>query len=104
MIDTDRRKRVMQRSIKLGHCICNPKQPCPCEPFQTQNICACAGERLDSPTGEVRLTQLVDKPGCASKIDQAFLKEVLQGLPSIDDPRILVGTETGERVIMNGRY
>jgi selenide, water dikinase len=96
MIDTDRRKRVMQRSIRLGHCICNPKQPCPCEQFKVQNICACAGERLDSPSGDVRLTQLVEKPGCASKIDQVFLKEVLQGLPSIDDPRILVGVPAGD--------
>ncbi len=96
MIDTDRRKRVMQRSIRLGHCICNPKQPCPCEQFKTENICACAGERLDSPTGDVRLTQLVEKPGCASKIDQAFLKSVLQGLPSSDDPRVLVGVAAGD--------
>jgi selenide,water dikinase len=96
MIDTDRRKRVMQRSIKLGHCICNPRQPCPCDEFKEKNICACAGERLDSPSGDVRLTQLVEKPGCASKIDQAFLKSVLQGLPSIDDPRILVGVPAGD--------
>jgi selenide, water dikinase len=96
MIDTDRRKRVMQRSIKLGHCICNPKQPCPCEQFKKENICSCAGERLDSPSGKVRLTQLVDKPGCASKIDQAFLKEVLRGLPSSDDPRVLVGVAAGD--------
>jgi selenide,water dikinase len=96
MIDPERRRRVMQRSIKLGHCICNPKQPCPCDPFREKNVCACAGERLDSPRGEVRLTQLVEKPGCASKIDQAFLKEVLQGLPSIDDPHILVGVPAGD--------
>jgi selenide,water dikinase len=96
MIDMQRRKRVMQRSIKLGHCICNPKQPCPCDPFKEKNICACAGERLDNPSGEVRLTQLVEKPGCASKIDQAFLKEVLQGLPSIEDPRVLVGVPAGD--------
>ncbi len=96
MIDTDRRKRVMQRSIKLGHCICNPRQPCPCAEFKERNICACAGERPDSPTGTVRLTQLVEKPGCASKIDQAFLKEVLHGLPSSDDPRVLVGVAAGD--------
>jgi selenide, water dikinase len=96
MIDMDRRRRVMQRSIKLGHCICSAKQPCPCDTFEEKGICACAGERLDAPIGEVRLTQLVEKPGCASKIDQAFLKEVLQGLPDIDDPRVLVGVAAGD--------
>ena len=94
---TERRKRVMQRSIRLGHCICDPKQPCPCELFKLKNICLCAGERLESPTGEVKLTQLVEKAGCASKIDQAFLKEVLRGLPVVsDDPRVLVGVPAGD--------
>lgn len=96
MIDMERRKRVMQRSIKLGHCICNPKQPCPCDLFKTESICTCAGERLDSPTGMVALTQIVEKAGCASKIDQAFLKEVLRDLPEIDDPRVLVGIPAGD--------
>jgi selenide,water dikinase len=96
MVDTERRKRVMQRSIKLGHCICNPQQPCPCPLFKEKNICTCAGERLDSPTGPVRLTKLVEKPGCASKIDQAFLKKVLKGLPPVDDPRVLVGVPAGD--------
>jgi len=63
MIDMERRKRVMQRSIKLGHCICDAKQPCPCPTFKEKNICGCAGERLDSPTGPVRLTKLVEKAG-----------------------------------------
>lgn len=96
MIDMERRKRVMQRSIKLGHCICNPKQPCPCEMFKAKNICSCAGERLDSPTGDVALTQIVEKAGCASKIDQVFLKDILKGLPTIDDPRVLVGIPAGD--------
>jgi selenide,water dikinase len=96
MINTERRKRVMQRSIKLGHCICDPKQPCPCDLFKAKNICLCAGERLDSPTGPVRLTQLVEKAGCASKIDQAFLKQVLKDLPAIDDPRVIVGVPAGD--------
>ena len=95
-IDTERRKRVMQRSIKLGHCICNPKDPCPCDTFKEKNICTCAGERMESPTGTVQLTRIVEKAGCASKIDQAFLKDVLKGLPTVDDPRVLVGVPAGD--------
>jgi selenide,water dikinase len=86
----------MQRSIRLGHCICDHKQPCPCDLFKQRNICTCAGERLDSPTGEVQLTKLVEKAGCASKIDQAFLKQVLKDLPVSDDPRVLVGVPAGD--------
>lgn len=96
MVDMERRKRVMQRSIRLGHCICNPKQPCPCEEFKTKDICSCAGERAESPTGKVALTQLVEKAGCASKIDQAFLKAVLKGLPEVEDPRVLIGVPAGD--------
>ncbi len=86
----------MQRSIRLGHCICDPKKPCPCDLFKEKDICLCAGERLESPTGEVQLTQLVEKAGCASKIDQAFLKQVLKDLPAVDDPRVLVGIPAGD--------
>ncbi len=96
MKNPDRRKRVMQRSIRLGHCICNPKQPCPCDDFKEKDICSCAGERFGTPTGPVQLTKLVEKAGCASKIDQAFLKQVLQDLPAIDDPRVLVGVPAGD--------
>jgi selenide,water dikinase len=96
MINMERRKRVMQRSVRLGHCICDPKQPCPCPLFKEKNVCSCAGERLESPTGTVRLTKLVEKAGCASKIDQAFLKKVLANLPAIDDPRVLVGVPAGD--------
>jgi len=38
----------------------------------------------------------VEKAGCASKIDQVFLKQVLKGLPSVDDPRVLVGVPAGD--------
>ncbi len=96
MRDTARRKRVMQRSIRLGHCICDPKQPCPCDLFKEKDICMCAGERMDSPTGPVLLTKIVEKAGCASKIDQAFLKSVLKNLPTFDDPRVLVGVPAGD--------
>jgi len=94
MIDIDKRRKVMQRSIKLGHCICNPKQSCPCEIFKEKDICPCAGERLEQAVEEVALTSLVEKAGCASKINQNDLKKVLAGLPEITDPRILVGTNT----------
>jgi len=96
MIDTEKRKRVMQRSIRLGHCICDPKKGCPCDLFREKGICLCAGEALDTPTGPVRLTQLVQKAGCASKIDQASLKRILGGLPDIDDPKVLVGSAAGD--------
>ena len=96
MRNSERRKRVMQRSIRLGHCICDPKKPCPCDVFKEKDICLCAGERLEAPTGPVRLTELVEKAGCASKIDQAFLKEVLKNLPTYDDPRVLVGVPAGD--------
>ncbi len=96
MKNLEKRKRIMKRSIKLGHCICDPKKPCPCDLFKEKNICLCAGERMESPTGEVKLTHLIEKAGCASKIDQAFLKSVLKGLPVIDDPRVLVGVPAGD--------
>ncbi len=96
MINMERRKRVMQRSIRLGHCICDPKKPCPCDIFKEKDICLCAGERLESPTGPIELTKLVEKAGCASKIDQAFLKQVLKDLPAVDDPRVLVGVPAGD--------
>jgi selenide,water dikinase len=93
---SERRQRVMKRSIHLGHCVCDPSQPCPCDLFREKNLCLCAGERLESPTGPVALTQLVEKPGCASKIDQAFLKQTLKDLPTLDDPRVLVGMPAGD--------
>jgi len=96
MINMERRKRVMQRSIRLGHCICDHRLPCPCDVFKEKNICTCAGERPEAPTGPVQLTKLVEKAGCASKIDQAFLKQVLKGLPAVDDPRVLVGVPAGD--------
>jgi len=96
MINTERRKRVMQRSIRLGHCICDHRLPCPCDVFKEKNICSCAGERPEAPAGPVQLTKLVEKAGCASKIDQAFLKQVLKGLPAVNDPRVLVGVPAGD--------
>jgi len=91
MIDREKRKRVMARSIALGHCICNPKQSCPCALFKDKNVCLCAGERLADAARDVALTELVENAGCASKISQADLKAALSGLPQIRDPRVLVG-------------
>jgi len=82
--------------MQLGHCICDPKKPCPCDVFREKDVCPCAGERLDAPPGPVRLTELVESAGCASKIDRATLMRVLQGLPTPKDPRVLVGMPAGD--------
>jgi selenide,water dikinase len=94
--DYEKRRRIMQRSMRLGHCICDATQPCPCNLFREKDVCLCAGERLEVTPGPVALTQLVEKAGCASKIDQAFLKAALKDLPSLDDPRVLVGMPAGD--------
>ena len=95
-IDTEKRKRVMRRSMRLGHCICDPKKACPCDLFREKNICLCAGETLETPTGPVRLTTLVEKAGCASKIDQASLKRILENLPDLQDPKVLIGSAAAD--------
>lgn len=94
----EKRKRVMSRSIKLGHCVCDPRKPCPCPLFKDRNICTCAGERVPTETGAspVRLTEYVRSAGCASKIGQKDLHAVLNMLPLVEDPRLLVGTATAD--------
>ncbi|MBN2578790.1 MAG: selenide, water dikinase SelD [Pirellulales bacterium] len=94
--DLEKRRRVMQRSMQLGHCICDPKKACPCDIFRRQDICPCAGEEYAAPAGPVRLTELVESAGCASKIDQATLQRILTGLPAPADPRVLVGMPAGD--------
>ena len=94
MTDLEKRKRIMQRSIKLGHCICNPKEPCPCDLFKDKNVCLCAGERLEDTGEKIKLTKFVENAGCASKINQNDLKIVLAGLPKTTDPRVLVSADT----------
>ena len=79
MKNLERRKRVMQRSMRLGHCICDAKKPCPCDVFKEKDVCLCAGERLSESDQPVRLMSLVDSAGCASKIDKATLDRVLRG-------------------------
>ena len=68
-IDTAKRREVMERSIRLGHCICEPRRPCPCDVFRDHGICPCAGERPDPvDLDQIKLTTLVRNAGCASKI------------------------------------
>lgn len=94
MVDLEKRRRIMGRSVKLGHCICNPKEPCPCDLFKRKNVCLCAGEREEEAAEAVALTKLVENAGCASKVSQEFLKQALEGLPAIFDPRVLVSSST----------
>jgi selenide,water dikinase len=94
MIDYQKRKRIMGRSLKLGHCVCNPKQACPCELFKQKNVCLCAGEREADAAEDVALTKMVENAGCASKISQGDLKKALAGLPRVFDPRVLVSADT----------
>ena len=93
-IDYARRKRIMGRSIALGHCICNPKDPCPCDLFKQKNVCLCSGEREADAPEDVALTTLVENAGCASKIGQEDLKRALSGLPRANDRRVLVSSDT----------
>ena len=96
-IDVAKRRRVMQRSMKLGHCVCDPRRACPCDVFRTDGICPCAGERPDSSDiSAIRLTQLVHNAGCASKIAPSDLEAVLSGLPAVNDPAVISGLPTGD--------
>jgi selenide,water dikinase len=94
MIDYEKRKKIVGRSIALGHCICNPKDPCPCPLFKQKNVCLCAGERESEAAEDVPLTQFVENAGCASKIGQDDLKKALAGLPRSADPAVLVSADT----------
>lgn len=96
-VDLAKRRRIMQRSRKLGHCTCDPRRPCPCDVFKNQGMCPCAGERPDPvPMEQVRLTELVHNAGCASKIAPADLEAVLARLPGVDDPAVLSGIPAGD--------
>ncbi|MFP4052899.1 MAG: selenide, water dikinase SelD [Phycisphaerae bacterium] len=96
-VDLAKRRRIMQRSMKLGHCICDPKRPCPCDVFRNDGYCPCAGERPDvTAARDVRLTQLVHNAGCASKIAPADLETVLSRLPEVSDPAVLCGMPAGD--------
>lgn len=87
----------MQRSQKLGHCVCDPRKPCPCDTFTDKGICPCAGERPDAADiSQVRLTQMVHNAGCASKIAPADLEAVLGRLPAVKDPAVISGIAAGD--------
>ena len=91
-IDFAKRRRVMERSQRLGHCICDPRRPCPCDVFREQSICPCAGERPDPVDfAQLKLTSLVRNAGCASKISPADLETVLKRLPEVNDPAVISG-------------
>jgi selenide,water dikinase len=91
-IDLEKRRLVMERSIRLGHCICDPRRPCPCDVFRDQSICPCAGERPEPlDISQLKLTSLVRNAGCASKISPADLEAVLTRLPPVNDPAVISG-------------
>lgn len=91
-INPAKRREVMERSMRLGHCICEPRRPCPCDVFRDHGLCPCAGERPDPVNlADVKLTRLVRNAGCASKIAPADLEAILTRLPPVDDPAVLSG-------------
>ena len=96
-IDLARRRRVMERSQLLGHCICDVRRPCPCDVFRDDGICPCAGERPDPvDLSQVKLMELVRNAGCASKIAPAELDAVLGRLPAVNDPAVISGLAAGD--------
>ena len=96
-IDKLKRKRIMQRSMKLEHCICDPKKPCPCDMFRDQNVCLCAGERPEPlDISQVRLMDYVHNTGCASKVPPLDLERALARLPAVNDPNVLLGMPAGD--------
>ena len=91
-IDFAKRRRMMERSRLLGHCICDVRRPCPCDVFRNDGICPCAGERPDPvDISQVKLMQFVRNAGCASKIAPADLDAVLGRLPAVEDPAVISG-------------
>ncbi|HXR09025.1 MAG TPA: selenide, water dikinase SelD [Candidatus Acidoferrum sp.] len=91
-IDFAKRRRVMERSQRLGHCICDVRRPCPCDLLREQNLCPCAGERPEpAAIAQVKLMDFVRNAGCASKIAPADLDAVLGRLPAVEDPAVISG-------------
>ncbi len=96
-VDFARRRRVMERSQLLGHCICDVRRPCPCDVFRDDGICPCAGERPDPvDLSQVKLMELVRNAGCASKIAPDELDAVLNRLPAVNDPAVISGLAAGD--------
>jgi selenide,water dikinase len=52
----------------------------------------------DTPSREtaVRLTKTAQRAGCAAKHPPGYLLPLLQGLPAVTDPRVLVGSNTAD--------
>ncbi len=94
----EKRRKIMSRSILLGHCVCDPRKPCPCPNFREFDVCECAGEKLPlaKSAGKIRLTEYVKSAGCASKIAKKELFEMIKGLPEIRDDRVLLGSNSGD--------
>jgi selenide,water dikinase len=91
-IDVAKRRRVMERSQKLGHCICDVQRTCPCDVLCDHNLCPCAGERPEPAEGPaVKLMAFARNAGCASKISPADLDAVLARLPAVHDPAVISG-------------
>lgn len=91
-IDVAKRRMVMERSQRLGHCICDPRRPCPCDVFKEHGICPCAGERPESvDTSRFKLMEYAHNAGCASKIAPSDLEAVLSRLPAVHDPAVISG-------------
>ena len=95
--DPEKRRRVMQRSMQLGHCICDPRKPCPCDLLHRAGSMSLRGGRR-RPRARPRSASPSGRraAGCASKIDQAALQRILAGLPSPADPRVLIGMPAGD--------
>ena len=91
-IDLAKRRRVMERSQRLGHCVCDPRRACPCDVFRDEGFCPCAGERPEPvEVSRLELAKLARNPGCASKIAPADLEAVLARLPEVKDPAVISG-------------
>ena len=45
---------------------------------------------------ELPLTQMTEASGCAAKLGPGVLAEILEGLPNLTDPRLLVGFDTSD--------
>jgi len=91
-IDFAKRRRVMERSQLLGHCICDVRRACPCDVLVEQNLCPCAGERPEpAELSQIKLMDFARNAGCASKIAPADLDAVLARLPAVDDPAVISG-------------
>src|SRR5690242_14269385 len=51
---------------------------------------------MSDDRSDIRITSLSTCAGCAAKFGQKALAEVLEGLPLLQDPNLLVGTGTGD--------